>query len=317
MTTQELSTEVKQQQGALSAYRNVDEMLKFTGEFGKEFASMGLCGVQKQSEGRVLALACYIKRMDPFDLDDRYHIIQGKLSMKPDNMLASLRNHGGDYEWVDDGTVTGSGDKMKGQATIKTFWRGKEHVTTYSMEDAYRAGLVKPKSGWDRNPDAMLRARAVTKAGRMHFPEVLKGKYAPEELDENYDGEGIIDGEVVQEEQPARTKAEVEQRRQEILGEEPEASEPDPAPAEEEIIDVESEPASEPEQSQLGEVQAADSGFDQAMIDLEETLSKCNLSKEALENNLRKAKEGFTSLEDLTASELKELSDKMLKKLNS
>lgn len=316
MANQELSTEVKQQVGGLSAYRNVDEMLKFVDAFGKEFSSMGLCGVQKQSEGRVLSLACYVKRMDPFDLDDRYHIIQGKLSMKPDCMLASLRNHGGDYEWINDGSVTGTDDKMEGEATIKTTWRGKTQTTTYTMGDAYRAGLVKPKSGWTKNPDAMLRARVVSKAGRMHFPEVLKGKYAPEELDEYYDPEEI-QGEVV-EEKPTRTKAEVEARAAEIRGEAEAEVVEDPAPgAEEEIIDaeVEASSVSEPEVN-AGVGVAADSGFDQAMIGLEELLKKANITKEQFEGMLSKKESGwFKSLEDCTAEQLRNLTERLEKSL--
>jgi len=314
MATQELSTEVRQQSGNIAAYRDIDGMMKFVETFGKEFASMGLCGVQKQSEGRVLALACFLKRTDPFTLDDNYHVIGGKLSMKPDSMLASLRDQGGDYEWINDGSVEDKDGKMTGVATIKTMWRGKEQTTSYSMVDAYRAGLVKPKSGWDKNPDAMLRARVVTKAGRMHFPEVLKGKYAPEELDENY-VEDEIRGEVVVDE-PVRTKAEVEARAAEIRGEvEPEEPAVSQEP-EDDIIDAEVEVASvsEPAEDSSHDPMA---GFDQAMMDLDELLKKAKLSKERFELMLKSKEEynWFKSLEECTADQIRRIADRLEKRL--
>lgn len=317
---QELSTEVRQQNGGMSAYNRPVEMLQFAETMGKEFASMGLCGCKKGSEGRVLALACFIERLNPFDFADRYHLIDGKRSMQADYILAELRDQGGDYDWLDEGDVTtDDSGKMVGEAVIKTTWRGREKITKYTMEEAYRAGVVKPNSGWDKRPGAMLRSKASTKAARMHFPEVLRGRYAPEELDDYYDPEEIH-GEVV-EEKSVRTKAEVEARAAEIRGE-VEKTEPDPTPEpDEEIIDAEVEASSEsePGQSQpLGEVQEAGSGFDQAMMDLEELLGKAKVSRDRFELMLQGRKEEypwFTTLEECNADQIRTLADRLEKKL--
>lgn len=55
---------------------------------------------------------------------------------------------------------------------------------TYTIEEARQAGLVKPKSGWERNPSDMLVARASSKLARLIAPDVIHGIYAPEELEQ-------------------------------------------------------------------------------------------------------------------------------------
>lgn len=297
----ELSTEVKKQQ-LPSAYGDIDGMMKFVESFGVSFSAMGLCGVKNAAEGKILALKCFIDRVDPFSVDNAYHIIGGKMSMKSDMMLAELRLHGGDYEWIDEGDVKGTDlGTMTGQAKIKIVYRGKENVVTYSMDDARRAKLVKPGGGWEKNPDAMLRARAVSKAGRMYFPEVLKGQYTPEEV------EDFIEGEVI--EKPIRTKEEVKSRAAEIRGEsasqEKEVS--DPA-----ISDAEYTPVQSP-----AEPEVDNTGFDQVMIDLEETLEKANMKKESLEELLKKSRPDFTSLEGMTVDQLRVLGENLRKKLQT
>jgi hypothetical protein len=41
------------------------------------------------------------------------------------------------------------------------------------------------KDNWQKHPDAMLRARAVSAAGRAYMPDVLAGVYVPGELDDD------------------------------------------------------------------------------------------------------------------------------------
>lgn len=57
---------------------------------------------------------------------------------------------------------------------------------SYGIEDAQRAGLVRPgESGtgvWVTHPADMLRARAASKLARMVYPDVLAGCYTPDEI---------------------------------------------------------------------------------------------------------------------------------------
>lgn len=52
---------------------------------------------------------------------------------------------------------------------------------TFSIEDARRANLL-GKQNWKNYPQAMLRARAISAAARMAFPDTIGGLYTPEEL---------------------------------------------------------------------------------------------------------------------------------------
>ncbi len=59
-----------------------------------------------------------------------------------------------------------------------------EMALTYTIEEAAKAGLVKPKGGWEKNPADMLVARASSKLARLVCPEVTFGIYAREEFDQ-------------------------------------------------------------------------------------------------------------------------------------
>lgn len=58
--------------------------------------------------------------------------------------------------------------------------RGRQ--VQYTLEEARKAGLVKPNSGWTKNPEDMLFARAMSRLGRQLFPDVVWMGYAHEEI---------------------------------------------------------------------------------------------------------------------------------------
>lgn len=45
-------------------------------------------------------------------------------------------------------------------------------------------GLIRPKSAWETDPGAMLRARVITRGVRIVCPGVCAGVYTPEELED-------------------------------------------------------------------------------------------------------------------------------------
>jgi 5'-3' exonuclease len=57
-------------------------------------------------------------------------------------------------------------------------------VLTHTIEMAKTAGLVKPNSGWVKNPTDMLCARASSRLARMVGPDIVGGLYTPDELKE-------------------------------------------------------------------------------------------------------------------------------------
>ena len=54
--------------------------------------------------------------------------------------------------------------------------------STFTMEDAKRANLVKPDSGWVKYPRAMLFSRAISQGARMYAPDAIGGIYTDEEI---------------------------------------------------------------------------------------------------------------------------------------
>lgn len=53
---------------------------------------------------------------------------------------------------------------------------------THTIEMAQAANLVKPGSGWMKNPQDMLTARTSSRLARMIYPDVVGNLYSPEEL---------------------------------------------------------------------------------------------------------------------------------------
>lgn len=75
---------------------------------------------------------------------------------------------------------------------------GAPQTFTFTLDDAKKAGLLRPGSPWEKYPRAMLRARVTSEACRSLFPEALMGAiYTHEEL-----GAAVIDVESFESEAP-------------------------------------------------------------------------------------------------------------------
>lgn len=60
---------------------------------------------------------------------------------------------------------------------------GEELAVTWTIEDANRAGLVRPNTPWTKYPADMLLARATSRLGRIMFSDVIAGLgYTPDEV---------------------------------------------------------------------------------------------------------------------------------------
>lgn len=87
-------------------------------------------------------------------------------------------------------------------------WPGAYGFSEFSVEDAQRAELVKPRSNWVKYPRAMCFNRALTEGMRAFCPDVTAGTptYTDEEIREVIhvpsDVEEIADAQVAEEERP-------------------------------------------------------------------------------------------------------------------
>lgn len=78
------------------------------------------------------------------------------------------------------------------QATWKVQRRGSpEQMITFTIDDAQRAGLVKPDSNWAKYPRRMLQARARAEAADIWFPDATMGLPTIDELEDEMRGEVV------------------------------------------------------------------------------------------------------------------------------
>jgi hypothetical protein len=130
-----------------------------------------------------LMLLCEAEDIHPIQAVRRFHIIQGRPSMRADAMLAEFQRHGG---WVRWGVVT--------SVTASAVFGHKTHCPdgmplSVKIEDFKH--LAK-KDVWINHPDDMLVARLISKAVRRIDPAVIVGLYTPDEALEAADANGEI-----------------------------------------------------------------------------------------------------------------------------
>jgi hypothetical protein len=91
-------------------------------------------------------------------------------------------------------------DKTTAEQSAVTITRGDDgttHTFTFTIADARRAGLVRQGSAWEKYPQAMLFARALTGCARKGAQDALMGvAYTPEELGVEVAPDGGFTGEI-------------------------------------------------------------------------------------------------------------------------
>jgi hypothetical protein len=162
----------------IQLYEKLVDPIQAIERLGSMMAKSGLSGAEKTETGMMLAWACLAERKSPFDIFRTYHLVEGKLAMRADAMLAGFRGRGGKVRWKQFDAIAAIG--------IFTF-EGVDTEIGFTMEDAKRMEVIRPRSGWTKNPDAMLRARCIAKAVRMICPEVIAGYLAVEEIGDGDD----------------------------------------------------------------------------------------------------------------------------------
>ena len=109
------------------------------------------------------------------------HVIDNKPSLSPKGALALIQGSGELDEITIEGFTDDDGEPL-GCTVMMRRTNGFEHMITFTMADAHRAGLVKSKGGWEKYPANMLRWRAVGYCADVVFPDITGGMYRPEEL---------------------------------------------------------------------------------------------------------------------------------------
>jgi hypothetical protein len=178
----------------------------------------------------------------PLDFIRKYHIIEGRPSMRADAMTAEFRRRGGKVRWLQLGD--------SGTAEAEFEFEGQSFKMSFTLDDARRLlgkgkdgkdRIDKPGGNWEKDPGAMLRARLTSKAIRILAPEIVAGVYTPEEVQDFAEDVAT---------KPAAARKAVADKRQAEVAEAVAAVSPAPVATadDDRIIDVEFEvvPKSQP-----------------------------------------------------------------------
>lgn len=111
-------------------------------------------------------------------------IIQGKIEVSADLQLGLFHRAGGKSQWEE---LTDT----KAAVRLAAPWLTAPHTSSFTIEDARRAGLL--NETWKKYPKAMLRSRAITQGLKDVGFDATAGMYAPGEIS----GEAVVEGEAV------------------------------------------------------------------------------------------------------------------------
>lgn len=107
-------------------------------------------------------------------------VINGRPSLWGSYLLGVVQSSGKLEDWSL--TVSGEGDARKAVCSVSRVGQATPVVREFSVADAKRARLWGKPGPWTEQPDVMLGWRAVGRAFREAFGDVLCGVYAIEEM---------------------------------------------------------------------------------------------------------------------------------------
>jgi len=112
-------------------------------------------------------------------------VVQGKPSLSPKGALALLLN-APEIEKIKVNRLTDTAGKFSGYECYIKRTNGFEFTAQWTMEDAKRASLIKPDSGWSNYPENMCRARAIGFAADVAAPDICAGLTSVMKAPERY-----------------------------------------------------------------------------------------------------------------------------------
>lgn len=184
----------------------------------QDAAKSGMFGLQNPSQAICLMALCQAEGINPVLALRRYHLIEGKPSMRADAMLAEFAARGGGVIWhfrsdeivaatffidakkMDEKGIERSRARAAAileddhAAVMENSYPGEETIVrTMKDADAKRTSMSwdkenkawKKKHVWQANPRQMLTARVITEGVRLIAPGVVAGIYAPEEIEDS------------------------------------------------------------------------------------------------------------------------------------
>jgi hypothetical protein len=185
-------------------YDKIADPIAAMNAYGDDIAKSGLLGCQNISQGRVMAMECFVRRTTAVALSQQFHIIDNKLSMKADAMLAEFRRLGGKHKVLSRTAEKAEIELIDGDESERFaftwedakqepfVWDGKRKDVLAAIASGKTEKLVlNPNYASPRKRMQMLWSRVVSDGVRTLKPEVNFGRYTPEDLEGDEDGGGV------------------------------------------------------------------------------------------------------------------------------
>lgn len=166
----------------LAIYQRMSNPLEAVNVLGTAIAKSKMFGCESIDQGQVLALECLTRGIAPLALAERYHVVEGKLMMRYDAMLAEFHVRGGKHRQIErtadaaEIELTHDGQTIRERCT----WADMQQEPTPFKGDGK---TLKKNWATPRARRQMLWARAVSEGVRAILPDVNCGRYVPEEMD--------------------------------------------------------------------------------------------------------------------------------------
>lgn len=131
-----------------------------SGMFGKGLTPQQACA--KMLIGRELGL-------DPISSIQNIDVFDGNIFLRANLRAAKIKSTPGyDYRIAEHTDTSCSVEFTVGGRSVG--------LSTYTLADAKRAGLIKPGGAWEKSPRNMLFARALSNGQRWYMPELMGGR---------------------------------------------------------------------------------------------------------------------------------------------
>ena len=204
--------------GAVQAIvpHSFEEAWRVAGALAK--SGMAPKGIDSQEQVLAVIMAGAEIGMPPFQALQSFAIINGRVSLWGDGMLAVVRKHGVKVEEAITGTM-GPGEDWIASCTVTRPDTKEVIARTFSVADARKAGLWNKQGPWASYPKRMLQMRARSWALRDGCADLLRGLKMAEEVQDYQEPETAR----VVDEYDQRPPGEIDEARQErsafIMGE--------------------------------------------------------------------------------------------------
>lgn len=155
-----------------------------------------LFGVASKEQAAAIMLKGYELGLSITASFEFIHVVEGKPNLKPMGALALLHNSP-EIKHLEVRELTEANGTFSGYECHMERTNGFSYTSRFTMDDARRAGLIKPKSGWEAYPRNMTMWRAIGFCADVVAPDITAGMTAILKMPEAYGVALTENGEII------------------------------------------------------------------------------------------------------------------------